>query len=191
MMSWLRAFIVALWLAAVPASAQSDAAAGFAETVPGTSGVTLRRIGTATVDRNFVPLYAIALYAPQSVRNVDQIRGALSVCRLSLFWFVPELDAAAVQDYWRHALENAAGKDNYPRIQPQAERLAQVFGSLKRGQHIVFDYVPDAGMRVLIDDRFVIQLAGIEFNRTLLEVWLGEHAAPDVRANLAAGFVSN
>lgn len=192
MTSWLLLRLVAFALgfiaAPVLAQAQADAEARFAETEPGPAGATLHRIGTATVNRNFLPFYALGLYVPPSVRSLGQLRDALSPYRLSLVWLVPELDAGAAQDYWRRAIETSAGKDDYPRIQPQVERLAQTFGSARRDQHITFDYVPDAGMRVLVDNQPVAQLAGVEFNRAFLGIWFSDQAVPEVRDHLTAGF---
>lgn len=187
MTSWLRASAFALWLTALPVPAQSDVATSFAETIPGASD-TLHRVGMATVDRHWVPFYAVALYVPRSVHHLDQLRSGLSPCRVSLLWLVPQLSADDVRNYWRQALEMTAGKEDYPRIQRQAERLAQVLGAVQRGQDLVFDYVPDAGMRVLVDDALLIQLAGVEFNRALLGIWFGERASPQVRNALTAGF---
>lgn len=143
--------------------------------------------GSASLQRNFVPFYSGALYAPLSVRSVDQLLSGMSPCRIRLIWALPELDKSAVQEYWSKALQAAAGTENFPRVKGQVERLVQSLPAAKRGQNVIFDYVPDAGMRVLVDDQPVAQLAGVEFNRTLLGVWIGPSAPKDFRSSLIAG----
>jgi len=142
--------------------------------------------GSATLQRNFVPFYGAALYVPASVRSVEQLLGGLSPCRIQLVWLTPEMDSDAVREYWRKALEAAAGDEQAGRVHGQIERLVQAMPAAQRGQRLVFDYVPDAGMKVLVDDRPLVQLAGVEFNRSVLAVWLGATAPADFRAALVA-----
>jgi len=151
-------------------------------------GSSLLLVGTGTVERNYVPFYSMALYVPLSVRTTDQVLSGLSVCRVRIIWALPQLDQTAVHDYWLKVIQAAAGTENFARVKTQVERLAQSMPAAQRGQNVVFDYVPDAGMKVLVDDKPVAQLAGVEFNRTLLAIWLGPTAPKDVRASLSAGF---
>jgi len=151
------------------------------------AAANMKLVGAAVMARNFVPFYAGALYVPPSVRSVKQLRSGLSPCRIQLVWMAPDLDVGHVQDYWRAAIEAAAGKERYPRVKAQGERLVQALVEAKRGQHIDFDYDPDAGVRLRVDDKPVIQLAGVEFNRALLDVWLGDAAPAYFRQDLLAG----
>jgi hypothetical protein len=73
-------------------------------------------------------------------------------------------------------------------VKAKVEHFVSTLPAATRGQNLVFDYVPDAGMRILVDDQPVLQMAGVEFNRTLLAVWLGPGAPAYLRDGLAAGF---
>jgi len=151
-------------------------------------GSSLPLVGAGTVERNYVPFYSIALYAPPSVRSTEQVLSGLNVCRVHIIWALPQLDQTAMHEYWIKAIQTATGPENFPRVKPQVERLVQSLPAVQRGQNVVFDYVPDAGMKVLVDDKVVVQLAGVEFNRNLLSIWLGPSAPKDVSASLSAGF---
>ena len=70
------------------------------------------------------------------------------------------------------------------RVKTGVERFIDVFGAARNGQVILFDYIPDAGMRIFVDDRPAGQLAGMEFNGVLLSIWLGEKAPRDFREAL-------
>lgn len=184
--AWRRLLFAALSGLALATPAFATDGADFPAQAPASDGNgRLSLAGSATMQRNFVPFYATGLYVPMSVRTADQLLSGLSPCRIQLVWVMPELDVDGVREYWRKALESAAGSDDYPRVRAQAERLALSMPAARRGQTLVFDYVPDAGMRVLVDDHPVAQLAGVEFNRTLLSVWLGPSAPSDFREALA------
>jgi hypothetical protein len=181
---------LALWLLLVSFGVQAANIAGheFAEriNVPGV-GNNLRLSGAATLDRNFVPFYAAALYLPTSVRSLDQLQSGLSPYRVTLVWQIPELDEEHVDDYWRKAFAEAAGTARLSRIKTNVERFVDVFGAARHGQVILFDYIPDAGMRIFVDDKPAGQLAGVEFNTVLLSIWLGDKAPRDFRTALTAG----
>ena len=158
-------------------------------TVPGV-GSNLRLSGAAVLDRNFVPFYAAGLYLPMSVRSTDQLLSGMSPYRLTVVWQIPALDAERVDEYWRKAFTDAAGADRLPRIRGQVDRFLAIFDEARHGQTILFDYIPDAGMRIYIDDKPSGQLAGVEFNKALLAIWLGERAPQEFRAALLAGIAA-
>lgn len=183
-MSVLRALL--MFLLSATAQAASVGGHEFAEriSVPGV-GSNLRLSGAAVFDRNFVPFYTAALYLPASVRNSEQLLSGLSPYRVTLIWDIPALDADRVDEYWRKAFADAAGTpDKFARVKTGVERFIDVFGTARNGQVILFDYIPDAGMRIFVDDKPAGQLAGMEFNSVLLSIWLGEKAPRDFREAL-------
>jgi len=155
--------------------------------VPGV-GNNLRLSGAAVLDRNFVPFYAAALYLPPAVRSKEQLLSGLSPYRIVVVWQIPALDDSHVDDYWRKAFADAAGSpQKLERIKVGVERFLGVFGEARHGQVVLFDYIPDAGMRIYVDDKPAGQLAGMEFNAVLLSIWLGEKAPREFRNAISAG----
>jgi hypothetical protein len=154
--------------------------------VPGV-GNNLHLSGAAILDRNYVPFYAAALYVPPSVRTADQLLSGMSPFRMTVVWQIPALDDERVDDYWRKAFADVAGAERLPRIKGQVERFVAIFKDARHGQTILFDYIPDGGMRIYVDDQPSGQLAGVEFNRTLTAIWLGDQAPREFRSALLAG----
>jgi len=191
-MRGLFGLTLSLLLVASTADATTVAGHDFAEriNVPGV-GNNLRLSGAAVLDRNFVPFYAAALYVPTSVRNLDQLQSGLSPYRMVVVWQIPALDEDHVEEYWLKAFTDAAGAERLGRIKSGVERFAELFGAARHGQVILFDYMPDAGMRIFVDDKPAGQLPGVEFNMALLSIWLGEKAPRDFRTALSAGIGRN
>lgn len=188
----LRALVLFL-LTTVAAAAATVGGHEFAERidVPGV-GNNLRLSGAAVLDRNFVPFYAAALYLPTAVRSEEQLLSGLSPYRVVLVWQIPALDDAHVDEYWRKAFAEAAGSaDKLERVKAGVDRFVAVFGEARHGQVILFDYIPDAGMRIFVDNKPAGQLAGMEFNAVLLSIWLGEKAPRDFRRALSTGIQAN
>ena len=109
-----------------------------------------------------------------------------------MVWQIPALDDAHVDEYWRKAFAEAAGSPGkLERVKAGVDRFLAVFGEARHGQVILFDYIPDAGMRIFVDNKPAGQLAGMEFNSALLSIWLGEKAPRDFRRALSAGIQAN
>lgn len=189
----LRALVLSL-LMTTAAAAATVGGHEFAERidVPGV-GSNLRLSGAAVLDRNFVPFYAAALYLPPAVRSEQQLLSGLSPYRVVVVWQIPgQLSESQVDEYWRKAFADAAGSaEKLERIKAGVDRFVGVFGEARHGQVILFDYIPDAGMRIFIDDKPAGQLAGMEFNSVLLSIWLGEKAPRDFRRAISAGIQVN
>ncbi|HJU40640.1 MAG TPA: chalcone isomerase family protein [Tahibacter sp.] len=187
-MSTLRALPLLLsCLIGAPASAATVGGRDFPEriSVPGV-GSNLRLSGAAVLDRNYVPFYTAALYVPASVRSADQLLSGMAPYRMTVVWQIPALDGDRVDDYWRKAFSDAAGAERLPRIKGQVDRFVAIFDEARHGQTILFDYIPDGGMRIYIDDQPGGQLAGVEFNKILTAIWLGDNAPREFRGALLA-----
>lgn len=144
-----------------------------------------RRVGEATFQHYFQPYYRAALYVSPTLRDVGEVAEALTAYQVEILWQPSELGEAEVRRYWRQALRTAAGdEDTYGRIEAKAEHWVGQLPAVHHGDRWVFSYVPDAGMTVQIGGRPVHRLVGIDLNRSLTRVWLGEHADPEPRAAL-------
>lgn len=180
--------IATLLIAAATAGAQAAEAGEDAFTaqiaMPG-SQQAWRRVGQATFQHFFQPYYRAALYVSPSVREVAEVAEALTAYQVEILWQPSELGETEVRRYWRQALRNAAGdEDTYGRIESKAEHWIGQLPAVHHGDRWVFSYVPDAGMTVRIGGRPVHRLVGIDLNRSLTRVWLGERADSEPRAAL-------
>lgn len=144
-----------------------------------------RRVGQATFQHYFQPYYRAALYASPTLRDAGEVAEALTAYQVEILWQPSELSETEVRRYWRQALRTAAGdEDTYGRIEAKAEHWIGQLPAVHHGDRWVFSYVPDAGMTVQIGGRPVHRLVGIDLNRSLTRVWLGERADPEPRAAL-------
>ncbi len=67
-------------------------------------------------------------------------------------------------------------------LDAQIRQMAQIFGSVhevKPGDIIALDYLPASGTRITVNGAERGTIAGAEFNRALLRIWLGKHPVQD------------
>ncbi|MEO8459523.1 MAG: chalcone isomerase family protein [Dokdonella sp.] len=152
----------------------------------GTAAVSQRLplAGQATYQYHFVPFYVATLRLPATRHGDQDLSDGLTAYQLDLVWQPTQLDAAKVRAYWRDELQSATAPDTYFRIGPRVEHFLALLPAVKHGDAWSFSYEPDAGLFFFVDGKSVGRLTGIEFNRSLLAVWVGENADPDARAAL-------
>ena len=144
--------------------------------------------GGAVYSRNFVPFYVASLHLPTQGFERESIVDALVPCRITVIWMVHNMSSERVRSYWEDALARSLGsEDELERIRSRVDQFLELLGDVKRGQTIELDYNPDSGMRVNIDGEEKGWLAGVELNRGLIGIFLGESANPAVRTALLEG----
>jgi hypothetical protein len=65
-------------------------------------------------------------------------------------------------------------------LEARLAELSKIFGSvaaLKKGEVILFDYLPGGGTRITIAGQEKGRIEGADFNRALLKVWVGDKPA--------------
>jgi Chalcone isomerase-like len=145
--------------------------------------------GVARMEKNFISYYAVGLYVPYGAKERGTLISALGPLKFKLIWITPALGEASVQDYWRTAFtQSIANKEALERNHSRIEAFVKRFKELKYGDITELEYNPDMGMKLFINGTHQGNFAGVEFNRALVQIWLGSHdQASAMRASLLAG----
>jgi hypothetical protein len=185
-----------LWALVFCASASANSAehvvgdARFADTIAVSSqAAPFVYSGAASLKKNFIDYYAIALYVPYGASERQTLIDALAPLKLRLVWTTPALSSKSVQAYWRQAFTDAAADPNrLKRIGSRIDAFVKLFDEIKFGDVTELEYDPDLGMKVFHNGRHGGNFAGVEFNRALIQIWLGNHAtASPMRSALLTG----
>jgi len=143
----------------------------------GSAELTLNGAGVRT--RVFFKVYVGALYLLQKTGSPDAVLGDAGAKRIAMH-MLRDLDAEQLFSALNEGLKKNHAPDQLARLEPQVKQLEGIFNAVKaakKGDVILLDYLPGAGTRVTVhgDDKGTI--AGEEFNRALLRIWLGEQPA--------------
>ena len=139
--------------------------------------LTLNGAGVRT--RVFFRVYVGALYLQKKTGSTDAVLGDAGAKRIAMH-MLRDLDAEQLFSALNDGLKKNHEPDQLARLEPQVKQLEGIFNAVKAaksGDVILLDYLPGAGTRVTVrgDDKGTI--AGEEFNRALLRIWLGEQPA--------------
>jgi hypothetical protein len=177
MMRWI---LLCLALALAPARAAEVAGVKFAEALEVAPGATLALNGAGIRKRAFFDVYAMGLYLPakkSAPAEVLALAGPKRVAITMLRDVGADQFAEALADGVRANHPEAEAKALEPRLQQLTAIMVQL-KEARKGLRVDLDWTPGAGTRVSIDGKPAgAPIAGEDFYRALLRIWLGDKPA--------------
>jgi hypothetical protein len=128
-------------------------------------------------------VYVIGLYLPEARHSVTEIL-AEEKNRNVTIWFLAPLGVKVTSEQLLDATsklmsENMAAEE-LKKLDASWKQFAALFGSVKEfknGDQLSVDYQPGKGMRVSMNGKELGSIAGADFMRAFLLVWLGDQPA--------------
>lgn len=178
-MNIAAAFVVFLMLVTTPAHARTVDGVPVPESLELAGGqAPLVLNGTGIRTRFFVKIYVAALYLPQRSTQGQRVLedGAARVIAIHM-----RRDVSA--ERIGSALVESVAKNYAPaELAPLQDRLTQfklLLPSMKRGDVLRLEFLADGSTRVVRNDQPLGALAGADFQRALLQIWVGENPADE------------
>ena len=85
-----------------------------------------------------------------------------------------EVSQEKLVDAWNEGFKKNQSEKSMKTLGPRIEQFNKLFQTVHKGDVITLDYIPDDGTTVRINGTEKGKVPGADFNRALLEVWLGK-----------------
>lgn len=139
-------------------------------------------------------VYVGALYVQKKTSAANVLISDAGAKRV-LMHMLRDVPADQFADALEDGLKNNNPAEELAKLDVQVKQLRAVFDAVKlakKGDVILIDYlpasVPDSGTRVTINGAVKTTIAGEDFNRALLRVWLGDKPADnDLKKGMLGG----
>ena len=146
--------------------------------------------GAGLRKRAFFQVYAIGLYLPEKKTAAAEAIGAGGPKRVAIH-MLRDVDAeqfsGALADGIRENHSEAEAKALEPRVKQLAAIMAEM-KEAKKGMRITLDWVPAAGTQLTVEGKPAgSPIAGEDFYRALLRIWLGDKPVQDDLKNALLG----
>jgi len=179
MIKILRSLALAATLIALPAAAVEVGGVKFEDKARvGSSELTLNGTGIRT--RAFFKVYSIGLYLPEKKASADAVLALKGAKRVRIVT-LRDLTAQQFADALVEQIDKNHSEAELAALKPAVDEFKATLLALNAaptGTVIAIDFVPDAGTRLTVNDQAKGKaIAGEEFYRALLKVWLGEKPA--------------
>ena len=88
-----------------------------------------------------------------------------------------EVDKEKLVNAWNEGFEDNMSDEEFEKMRPTIDKFNAMFPTVREGDVIYLDYIPGTGTRITINDEQKGVIAGKDFNRAMLDIWLGEEPA--------------
>lgn len=153
-------------------------------------GAELLLNGAGLRTRLMFRVYAGALYLPKKSTASGAIISDSGAKRVMMH-MLRDVPADQFADALEDGLKNNNPAETLAKLDAQVKQLRAVFDAVKvakSGDVILIDYLPGSGTRVTINGAVTTTIAGEEFNRALLGIWLGDRPADqDLKKGMLGG----
>jgi len=139
-------------------------------------GAELALNGAGVRTRFMFRVYVGALYLQRKNGVAGGIINDAGAKRVALH-MLRDVPADQFADALEDGLKNNNAVDALAKLEAQVKQLRAVFDAVKiakTGDVILIDYLPGTGTRVTINGAVKSTIAGDDFNRALLRIWLGD-----------------
>ena len=135
----------------------------------------------------FVKVYIGALYTEKLARSRDEVVALDGPNRVLMHIVHEEVDKEKLVNAWNEGFEDNLSDDKFEKMRPTIDRFNAMFPTVREGDVIFLDYIPGTGTRVTINDEQKGVIAGRDFNRAMLDIWLGDEPASKKLKNAMLG----
>ena len=140
----------------------------------GDADLVLNGAGVRT--RVFFKVYVGALYLQKKAGSTDAVLADAGPKRVAMH-LLRDLTAEQLFAALKDGLADNHSPDQVAKLEPQVKQMEKIFfaiKSAKKGDAIMLDYLPRTGTRVVVNAEEKGTVAGEDFYRALLRIWLGE-----------------
>ena len=133
--------------------------------------------GAGLRKRAFFQVYAIGLYLPVKKSSAAEVLALAGPKRVAIH-MLRDVGADQFTDALADGIRQNHSEADAKALQPRIRELAAIMTDIKeakKGLSIALDWLPQAGTQVLVDGKPAGKaIAGEDFYRSLLRIWLGE-----------------
>lgn len=124
----------------------------------------------------FFKMYVIGLYLADKQHSAETVLADAKRKRIELHVLVGEAGTERFVNGFHKGIEKNHSEAEMVALRDRLLAFEQMFGAIKtvkRGDVIAFDFVPNEGMRVTLNGTELGRIAGDDFYRAMLSIWLG------------------
>jgi hypothetical protein len=173
---FLISLAVMLILGVQTVSAREIAGVNLPETVS-INNTNLVLNGAGIRKKFFFKIYVGALYLNAKRTTVEQILSDPGAKRIVMSFLYKEVSDEKLVEGWNEGFEANSSAGELKALKDRINQFNALFVTVRKGDVIQLDYLPDQGTQVWIKGKLKGTIAGEDFSRALLKIWLGPEPA--------------
>jgi len=141
------------------------------------AGKTLSLNGAGVRTKFFFDIYVGALYLRDKASTSEKALSLPNPKRLSMTFLYGEVGRERLVDGWIAGFEKNQSSEEMEKLKSRLDSFNAMFADARKGDVYIFDFLEDGKTLVTFNGKKAGVIEGADFQRALLEVWLGEKPA--------------
>ena len=138
---------------------------------------TVQLNGVGYRKKFFIKVYIGALYTEKLARSREDVVAMNGPNRIVMHILHDEISSKKLVKAWNEGFEGNLAEEELQKLRTDIDKFNSMFPTVRAGDVITIDYIPGTGTRVSVNSDQKGVIAGRDFNRALLDIWLGEKPA--------------
>ena len=144
------------------------------DTVTNSNNAKLVLNGAGIRYKLFMKIYMCALYLEKKSDDANDILKQNQANRVLMHFIYDGVSKQDLIDGWNSGFKKNLDTNKLVTLKPRIDQFNALFTDTRAHDEIVLDYIPGTGTRVVIKGKPVGTIDGEEFNKALLNIWLGK-----------------
>lgn len=123
-------------------------------------------------------IYVAAFYSGNSVKKFSDVNTSHPM-RMAMHFVYDEVSKEKLVDGWNDGFEDNLSSDQLKRFEKEIKQFNALFETVRKGDVINLDYVPEHGTSVTINNNAKGIIEGADFFKAILLIWLGDDPVGD------------
>ena len=157
-----------------PALANEMAGVPLVDQITQDGGAQLQLNGAGIRSKFVIKVYVAMLYLENKNSDTAAVIGNTGSKQLLLHFLYKEVEKEKLVEAWNEGFEGNGSPDQLTALKSEIERFNSFFETVKKGDRIVLDYIPETGTIVTVAGQQKGTIPGKDFNDLLLSIWLGK-----------------
>ena len=168
--------LVVLFFVAPAVPAKQIAGVQVPETVT-VEGVPLKLNGAGIRRKFFFKVYVGALYLKNHQTTMEAVLAADNPKSVRMHSIYKEVSAEKLVDAWNDGFAGNNTPEELAALKARIDRFNAMFPAVRTGDIVRIDFLTDGGTEVWINDTKRGAIAGVDFQKAVLKIWLGDNPA--------------
>lgn len=132
-------------------------------------------IGKGTYGQGFLFPYRVKLFVPYGERNIPDIKEGVTPLKFELEWLLINAPKKQIRKIFTDQIrEHYSNPESYILSKNIINLFLKKLPTVKKHDSWIFEYYPDEGTKLFINNKQIHHLVGAELNRALIQSWLNK-----------------
>jgi len=141
------------------------------------TGHDLKLNGAGVRTKFFFDIYIGALYLAEKATTTDEVLTAGGPKRISMTILYGEVERGKLIDGWNDGFGKNQSKEVMAKLKERLSKFNSLFSDAHKGDLLVYDFLANGSTIVAFNGKQAGVIEGKDFQKALIEVWLGKKPA--------------